>query len=549
MPWRGPEYPGELPTLGRSVLEWISAMLAAPDRSSYEPLILTREQAQFVLNLYVIDPASGRRKYRRAVLSRPKGWGKSPLLSALACVEALAPVVPDGWDAAGNPVGRPWSDIRTPWVQLMAVSEDQTRNAWSPLLEMLREGPVLDAYPGLEPMESFVNLPKGRIEAVTSSATSREGNRPVFAVLDQTESWTTSNGGVKLAATTRRNLGKTGGTSVEAPNAYRPGEGSVAEASAEYAKKIIEGYRTGERLPRDTGLLYDHREAPPETDLSDPESLRAGLRFAYGDSALAAGGWVDTDERIAAEVWDLGSEKQDSRLYYLNQITHASDAWLSQPEWAACGPVAGGDFRVVADRDTVVLGFDGSRARQRGVADATALIGCRVADGHLFEVGVWEEPSGAADWQVPVIEVDAAVHSAFSRWNVVGLYADPSMWQGYIAQWEAKYVRRLRVKASRDHPIEFYMGRPVVVTSALEQFEQAVTDRELSHDGSFALTRHVLNARRRPNRSGFHIAKEYPDSPRKIDAAYAAVLAWQARLEAVAAGVATKSSAVPFRLR
>jgi hypothetical protein len=86
MPWRGPSYQGELPTLGYVVLDWMSEMLAAPDRTEYEPLVLTREQAQFILNFYAIDPRTGRRRYRRAVLSRPKGWGKarcSPPLPAL----------------------------------------------------------------------------------------------------------------------------------------------------------------------------------------------------------------------------------------------------------------------------------------------------------------------------------------------------------------------------------------------------------------------------------------------------------------------------------
>src|SRR4051794_39370774 len=61
MPWRGPSYPGELPTLGYQVLGWIEGMLAAPDRPGYEPLILTREQAQFVVNFYALDPVTGRR--------------------------------------------------------------------------------------------------------------------------------------------------------------------------------------------------------------------------------------------------------------------------------------------------------------------------------------------------------------------------------------------------------------------------------------------------------------------------------------------------------
>lgn len=541
MPWRGPEYPGELPTLGRYVLGWISENLATPDRSEYEPLRLTREQAQFVLNFYALDPSTGRRRHRRAVYSRPKGSGKSPLLAALACVEALADVVPDGWDANGEPVGRPWSSIRTPWVQLAAVSEDQTRNAWTPLLEMLREGPVMDTW-GLEPLETFVNLPKGRIEFVTSAATSREGNRPVFAVLDQTEEWKPSNGGVRLAATIRRNLGKTGGTSIESPNAFEPGAGSVAEDSAEFWKRISEG-RT-----KDDGLLYDHREAPADTDMGDRGSLLAGLTFAYGDSAEANGGWVDL-ERIVAEIWDPATDPQDARRFYLNQVTHASDSWLSQPEWAGCADAT----RIVADRDVVVLGFDGSRSRTRGITDATALIGCRVDDGHLFEVGVWEQPSGTTGegWQVPVTEVEAAVHAAFERFQVVGFFADPAKWESYVAGWEAKYHKRLRVKSTREHPIEWWMtgGRSGLIVRALEQFHGAVVDGELTHDGSFALTRHILNARRRATRSGIQIAKAHPDSAQKIDAAVAAVLAWQARLSALSAGVGSQTTAVPRRIR
>jgi hypothetical protein len=538
VPWR-PSKPGEAPTLGWLVLDWIAEHLAAPDRTDYEPFHPTREQALFALRFYELDPKTGRRRYRRGVYSRPKGSGKSPWLAALAAVEGLGPVVPDGWDAAGQPVGKPWSEIRTPWVQLSAVSEDQTRNAWAPLLEMLREGPALDAYPGLEPMETFINLPKGRIEFVTSAATSREGNRPVFAVLDQTEEWKPSNGGVRLAATIRRNLGKTGGSSIESPNAYEPGAGSVAEDSAEYARRIVE------KATKDSGLLYDHREAPPETDMTDRESLLEGLTFAYGDSAKGAGGWVDLD-RIVAEVWDPATDPQDARRFYLNQVTHASDSWLSQPEWASCLDVD----KVIADRDVITLGFDGSRARARGVTDATALVGCRVSDGHLFELGVWEQPTGHDDWQVPTSEVDALVRHAFDRYTVVGFFADPAKWEGWVADWEARYHDRLRVKASREHPIEWWFGQLGRVVRALDHFHSAVVDRELTHDGAYALTRHILNARRRPGRSGITIAKEHPDSSRKIDAAVAAVLAWQARVAAVAAGVAQPSGEfVPRRVR
>jgi phage terminase large subunit-like protein len=528
MPWIPPE-PGAVPTLGYDVIDWIAEMLAAPDRGEYEPFVLYPEQEDFVLRFYEINPRTGKRRFRRGVISRPRGWGKSPFLAALAIVEALGPVVPDGWDANGQPVGKPWAEVRTPLVQIAAVSETQTKNTWTPLLEML-QGPVLDAYPGLEPLDTFVNLPRGKIEPITSSARTVKGNKPVFAVLDQTEEWVKSNRGTRLAEVMRINAAKIGGTTIESPNAFIPGEESVAEMSAQFWAAIREG------RAKDDGLYYDHREAPPETDLGDRVSLLEGLAYTYGDSADSAGGHVDLDV-IVATIWDPSTDPQTARADFLNQITHASDSWLAQPEWAACVDAS----RVVADGEAIALGFDGSRKRNRGVTDATALIGCRISDGHIFPIGIWEEPDGpAADgWQVPVVEVLAAVQGAFSRYNVVAFYADPAKWEGHVGDWEAEYGAQLKVKAARDHPIEWWMsgGRAVQIVRATERLHNAIVDREMTHDGSHVLTRHMLNARRRVSRTGVQIGKEHPDSPRKIDAAVASILAWEARADAIAKGV------------
>lgn len=528
MPFR-PAYEGEIPTLGWGVLEWIETMLAAPDRGDYEPLILTQEQAQFVVNFYRLDPVTGRRAYRRGLISRPKGWGKSPLLSALSAVEALGPVVPDGWDADGRPVGRPWSDIRTPLVQIAAVSEDQTANAFAPLLEMLREGPVIDEYPGLEPMESFISLPRGRIEAVTASANSREGARPIFCVLDQTESWTPTNGGVRLAAVMRRNLGKTGGSSIEAPNSFIPGLDTVSEETFKFYALIREG------KARDRGLYVDHKEAPADTDMSDHDSLIAGLTHAYGDAADTAGGWVDL-ERLVAEIWDPSTRPEDARQYYLNQITHASDSWLSHLDLRAIGA----HETVVEPGEAITLGFDGSRKRSRGIADSTALVGCRVSDGHIFLIDAWEQPDGPAgrDWEVPKLQVHAAVKDAMKKYNVIAFFADPAMWESDISEWESQFGRKLKVKSSAAHPIEWWItaGRVTTMVRAIERLENAIVDREITYDGGSVLTRHLLNARRRRSVRGMQIAKAYPDSPNKIDAAIAAILAYEARAHALAQG-------------
>lgn len=528
--------------LGRHIAdEWMPDNLAAPDKVD-EKFIPTPEQRDFIVAFYRVDETGTSRIYRRGVYSRAKGGGKSPLLAAIAAAEGLACVVPCGFENDELLV-ETRAESRTPLIQLAAVSEDQTQNAWVPLQEMLREGDIFKKTPNLEILETFIILPRGKIQYVTSRAVSREGARPNFCILDQTESWTTENGGVKLADTIRRNLGKTGGTSIEAPNAYLPGEGSVAENSAIFWELIKEG------KAKEEGLLYDHREGPADTDLSDPESLRAGLLYAYGDSAKENGGWIDLN-RIMAEIMDPATDPQDGRRYYLNQVTHAADSYVSQPEWAGCLD----KDKKLLPRDVITLGFDGSRGRAKGKPDATALIGTRVSDGYQFEVGVWEAPDGPEQdgWTPPLPAIDAAVDLMFTRYQVAAFYADPAKdWRSKVNDWEAKHIKQLLrtpnnrlICVTRDHPFEFWMtgGRSVFIQRAIEAYEAAIRNGDMTHDGSFALTRHVLNARRRIRRQKLTLGKENEYSPKKIDACIAAILSWQARLDCVAAGIGAKQT-------
>lgn len=544
MPFK-PQVEGERPTLGWLVLSWIRENLIVPDGpSDGEPLIFTNEQALFILKLYEVDrhfsghAIKGRtmksgRLNRRAVLSRPKGWGKSPVVAAICLAEALGPVVMDGWDADGRPVGRPWNTFGfKPKVQIVAVAEDQTVNTWEPCLDMARRGPVFDNY-DIEPMNTFITVPRGLVEPVTSSSVAREGFRPVFAAMDQTESWTKTNGGINLAATIRRNIGKLGGSSVETPNAYKAGLESVAEKSFAAFEAQAEG-----RTKLAAGLFFDHREAPPETDPQDETSLRKGLAYAYGESADVNGGWVDLDRKVA-EYWDQDTDPEDARRYYLNQIRHASDAWVTTTQLREIGPLAN-EIEPLAPRDIIVVGFDGSNGRNKGVADATAIAGMRVWDGHLFTIRVWEQPDGpmGRDWSPPIDEVEGEISDVFDRYRVVGFYADPTGWTSSVAKWEAKYGRRLKVKASEKKPITMWpRGKDTRMIDLVKATHYAIDQREITFDGSGALTRHLLNARKRYSTQGYLLYKEYPMSPRKIDLAYASVMAYKARLDAISKGI------------
>lgn len=305
----------------------------------------------------------------------------------------------------------------------------------------------------------------------------------------------------------------------------------MSEATFKYAEKLRNAGATG------TGLLVDHREAPAETDLADDDSLRAGLVYAYGDSCKDNGGWVDVD-RIMEEIWDDATDPQDARQFYLNQVTHASDSWISSPDLKAIIDPE----KVVSVGDTIVLGFDGSRGRVRGKADATALVGTRISDKHLFEIAVWEPgPNDGQDWAPSALEVDATVRDAFERYRVIGFYADPSGWTGQVAEWEAAFNKKLKVKASRSEPIAAWpRGKDSRVGELVEKLRQAIVAEEVTMSDSPRLIAHMLHARRRTTRSGYLLYKAYPDSPDKIDAAYALVMAYSACLAAIADGIGTK---------
>lgn len=119
--------------------------------------------------------------------------------------------------------------------------------------------------------------------------------------------------------------------------------------------------------------------------------------------------------------------------------------------------------------DTVTLGFDGS-VRD----DSTALVACRVDDGHLELLACWEKPLVRDDeWSVPGLEVDAAVAAAMQRFRVIGFYADPPYWETYVDRWNSLYGRKMRV-GHRSHPLEWKTNQPSQMEEALKRFLTAV---------------------------------------------------------------------------
>ncbi|MFD4394657.1 terminase [Kitasatospora sp. NPDC058478] len=516
-----PEY-----TLGWQALAWTATYL---QHHVGAPWRYTSEQARLTLWWYAMDPATNRFLWRDGVIQRLKGWGKDPLVATWSAFEFVGPcrfgdVAEDG-NEWGVPAGQPLG-VQHPaaWVQIAAVSQDQTRNTMT-LFPSIFTKRAIDEY-RIDLGKEIIYADKGRarIEAVTSSPRALEGGRPTFVSLGETHHWVEANGGHEMAAVIERNATKSADGSARTlanTNAYEPGEDSVAERTREAYESAAAGRAV------DTGLFYDSLEAPAEAKLTD-EWIVPTLLAVRGDSK-----WLDV-ERLRASILDVRNPPSRSRRFWFNQIVAAEDAYLAPYEWDAC-PHEGIEL---GDGDELVLFFDGSKSD-----DATGLVGCRMSDGHVVTFGVWQRPAGWPQdrpWRVPREEVDGVVEQVFARYRPLAFFADPGAgqddadgeryWDGYIDAWAQRYGKRLRLKAvpsgQGQHAVMWDMRdrrRQQVFTEAVDRFYRDVLERQLTHDGHKLLRQHVANARRRTNAWGYTIGKENRESARKVDLAVCAI--------------------------
>lgn len=517
MPWRGPQTRGDFPSLGYEAADWIESHTVIPDGDRLgAPYLLTEEMLRFLVHYYRLTE-TGRLRYYGGQLMRPQKWGKDPLAAAVVWFEALGPCRFAGWDAHGEPVGRP---LATPWIQCLATSEEQVDNTFRPIVTMATEGPLAD-WPGLDIGETRINLPgTGRIEPATAAARSRLGQRLTYATLTESHLMIASSGGVTMAAAVKRNLAGMDGRWLEVTNGYDPAEHSVAQITAE---------------ARAPGVLVDYRPPRTRVDLADDAELRAELEYVYGDSADTADGWVRI-ERIMAQIGDGSVTESDARRFFLNDIVAGQGRFVDPVLWTSLARID-----TIPAREAVCLGFDGSRSD-----DHTVIWVARISNGQLFRGGWWAPEDIDGQWRVPRDQVDETMTRLFKAYRVAYLYADPFKWQDYLDRWSAKWPGKV---------VEFPTNIEKRMDDAIERFMQACKNGELGHSDDPILNQHIedtvlVNGSRKrdrePGKSEFHRKLAKKKATVKIDAGVAAVLAYAARGYAVenGAGKATRSRVI-----
>lgn len=518
-------------TLGWHVLVWTRAYL---QHATGRPWRYTSEQVRLILWWFAMDPVTGEFVYRDAVLQRLKGWGKDPFGSTLCAVEFVGPARPQWVEDAfgsrlklagpgdpsgvpeGQPIGVPHPEA---WVQIAAVSQDQTRNTMTLFPGLFTQKAITEFKIDLGKEIIYAHKGRCRIEAVTSSPRALEGGRTTFTLMNETHHWLESNQGHEMSAVIERNATKSADGAARTfaiTNAFEPGEDSVAEQTRD-AYEAFEAGRT-----EDPGILYDSLEAPPEAKLTK-EWIPKVLEAVCGDSV-----WLNIS-RIMKSILDTRNPPSRSQRFWYNRIEAAEDSWMARYEWDACKH----EELSLLDGDEIVAFFDGSKSD-----DATGLAACRMSDGLVTTLGVWQKPANwptDTPWAVPRDQVDGVVDNTFARFRVLAFFADPGSgedddgelyWDTYLDGWGQRFGKKLTLRAvtagPKAHAVRWDMRNKrhqEEFTDAVKRTHKDILERTLLHDGHRVMRTHVINARRRTNQWGITIGKEHRESARKIDLA------------------------------
>jgi phage terminase large subunit-like protein len=465
---------------GASVAAWIEQFLVHAEGDFFgRPFRLARFERDFLESLYRTDSA-GRRVVRRALLGLPKGNGKTELAAAIAIAELAGPF------AAVSPL-----------VIVAAAAFEQADLVFGAARTMIANGPL---EPYFEAYDTEILRRDGRpgvMRRIAAAAGTNDGARPTAVIADEVHEWT--------GARERVHLVISNGLSKRRDGLELNISTAGASADSLLGRLFSYGQQVASGEVIDPGFLFAWRSAGEHWDLGDPDQLRAALTEA--NPAIEAG-FLDL-ERLVARFAEI--PRFEFERYHLNRWVEADEAWIAASAWAACFDPG----RNVPDGTEIVIGFDGSATR-----DNTALIGCTVEDKpHLFLIGLWQRDERDPAWQVPRVEVDARLADAVSRFEVRRVACDPAGWYGEIQDWLARFGESIVIVVPQVNER---------MAPAADAFRAAVLAGELTHDGSPALARAVANARTRETRWGIGIRKDHPGSPRKIDAAVAALLAFQA---------------------
>lgn len=533
------------PTLGPQIADLIEeCCIFGPGSLKGKPAKLDAEKRAALYRMYEVYPQghrfAGRRRFKRSCISWRKGLAKTEFGAWVTFAELHpdGPVRCDGFDADGHPVGRPVVD---PYIPMLAVTVEQVEElAYGALYVMCTEGPDADLFDATN--ERIIRLSEtgtadGKAVPLSNSPGSRDGARTTFQFFDEPHRLILPRQ-IEAHETMVANLEK---RALEDPwglyvgTAGELGQNSIAEGLHEEAQQIDRGEID---LPQ---LFYFHREAGAEMPTTTFEERVEAVSVATGP----VGEYLPGQFESIARQWDRPkADKAYLERVWLNRWVKAGRQAFDPVRWAelnTADPIAPGSF--------VTWGFDGARYR-----DSTAFVITDIPSGRQQLWAIWEKPldgdtkNPGVRWEVPEAEVLDALDQ---------IHATHTVWRGYYDPYH--WDSQMRAKAGEygdDKVVEWRTNRTAAMAWAHRRYRDAQVAGEVTWSKADKLAKqfgdHIAAAGRldvntwddEGNRL-FVLDKIHPD--RKYDAAMAANLSWEARLDALKLGAEAPDAGPKYR--
>lgn len=437
-----------------------------------DPLTLRGWQKQLLYRLFARRP-DGRRRHRVGLIGMPRKNGKSALGSGLA----LDGLLFDGQGAE---------------VYSAAAEKEQARIVFGETKRMILANP--DLSDACNPMKDVIEVPASNsiYRVLSAEAYSKEGLNISRALVDELHAHPSDD---------LWNVLTLGSAARIDPLVLAITTAGVMTDSSGYDSICYRLFRYGidvaEGVVDDPSFFFAWWGAPVGADHKDPD-VWAAANPGYGDL-------IDPED-FASSV--KRTPENEFRTKRLNQWVAQKSAWFPHGAWAECAD----ESKVIPDGAQVALGFDGSYN-----GDSTALIVASVEEKpHVDVVAVWEKSSDDDDdWVVPIGDVMDEIRSACKKWKVREVVCDPSRW-----------AMPLQTLAAERLPMVEFPQSPARMMPATSRFYDAVMNKAMTHSGNVDLARHVSNAILKTDSRGSRLSKETKGSPRKIDLAVAAVMAF-----------------------
>jgi phage terminase large subunit-like protein len=439
------------------------------------PLVLRGWQKLLLEHLFAWDEDGLRN--RVSLVGMPRKSGKSALGSVLGLYSLI--LGPRGAE-----------------VYSVAAEKEQARIVFADAKRTVEASPELSSLTKL--YRDAIELPafNSVYRVLSAESVTKEGLSPTTVIFDELHAQPDRElfDVFSLAMGARGKLATLIAITTAGVRSDRTGKDSIAYNLYNYGKRLASGEEV------DPTFFMAWWEAPEGADHRDPETWR-----------LANPGFGDLNAESDFHSAIKRTPEAEFRIKRCNQWVSTVETWLPAGSWDECA----GEVNLTSE-DEIVLGFDGSYN-----GDASVIVGAVVprVEGDpvkVFMVKAWEKDleHDGPEWRVDIGEVEQTVLDFCQKHNVKEIACDPFRWQ-----------RSMEVLEGYGLPVVAFPQSPQRMIKACAGFFDSVAEKRLIHDGDPLLARHISNTAVKLTPAGPHIKKENPNSPRKIDAAVAAILA------------------------